>query len=99
MDNFSIEKLQPIGGKLWLAEVVVKNDETIGDREVAQVATLRVRFTTDPSEPVEVLLQRAVDEARRCLSLSSAYLQDRALPELMAEMEPPKFDWEPDVPS
>ena len=94
MDLFSIESLQPIGGNLWLAEIVVKTEETVDDREVAQVARLKVRFTFDPSAPVEALLQRAVDEARRCLALSSAYLQDRALPELMAEMDyvEPVFD-------
>ena len=91
MLKFSIERLQPIGGDLWRAEVIVRTEETLGTREVAQVAALTVRFTIDTSSPVEELLQRAVDEARRCLALSSAYLQDRALPELLAELEPKPF--------
>ncbi len=99
MDLFNIETLQPIGNGLWMAEVIVKNEETIDGNEVAQVAKLRVRFMFDISGSAESLLQRAVDEARRCLALSSAYLQERDLPELLAEMDLQPFDPFEDSPS
>ena len=94
MTRFEIESLQPIGGDFWKAKVSVGTPETIEDREFAQWATLTIRFKYHLDGNAEGLLQRALDEARRCLSLSSAYLQDHALPELMAEIEPKPFEWD-----
>ncbi|WP_039390237.1 hypothetical protein [Novosphingobium sp. MBES04] len=91
MERFSIEALQPIGNSVWLAEVVVATAEQIGDIGVAQASRLKVRFKFDIASPVEELLQRAVDEAQRCLALSAAYLQEHTLPELLEEMEPKPF--------
>ncbi len=87
MNSLYVEELQPIGDGLWKAEIVVKNEEDINGIGVAQVSTLRVRFTYDVSDSVEGLLQRALDEARRCLSLSSAYMQEKGLPELFEQLE------------
>ncbi|MED5546197.1 MAG: hypothetical protein VYD90_13185 [Pseudomonadota bacterium] len=91
MQRFLIETLQPIGNSIWLAEVIVRTEERLDGVQVGQVSRLKVRFKFDIASPVEVLLRCAVDEARRCLALSSAYLQEHTLPELLEEMEPTPF--------
>jgi hypothetical protein len=83
MERFVFEKLQPIGDDFWKAEVVISTPESIDGRNVAQTATLTIRFKCRHDQAVEVLLQTALDEARRCLAGSSAFLQDQALSDLL----------------
>ena len=87
MERFEIEGLQPIGGDFWKVQVSIRTFEDLGERNVAQAANLTVRVRYDHGGDVKGLLQLAVDEAKRCLGLSSAYLQEHSLADLLSEIE------------
>lgn len=86
-ERFLIDGLQPIGNNFWKASISIRSPETIEGRGVAQVTTVTVRFKYDHAGDAQGLLQRARDEAQRCLALATDVLRENSLPDLLSELE------------
>lgn len=87
MGQFTIESLQPIPGGYWKAVVSTSATEETDGRAFGLSSTLTFRFKHHPDGSVRELLQRTLDEARRCHTNQADVLRDAALPQGFEDTE------------